>query len=279
MLQSFNELLKQLQPVGSQVTADGNGLDAMAEEAALALANLQSVTCESLAEVVRSHRKWVPLLALCVGLTQEQLKNQLRHRFGTSAWQKLAAARPLELISFLDEQFGLVGAVEEQRRRTWSFAEVLKERLRWSRRRGSRSNVSGRAVEDAVEIVLKRLRVPYATRTRFEGRGHQTAPCDFAIPEGGSGAMLVVAAKGFDATGSKLTDAVREVEQMAQARTPRQFVFAVIDGIGWLNRQSDLRRLWDMRARQEIDGLYTLAMLSYFEDDLKQAAQRVGLLP
>lgn len=74
------------------------------------------------------------------------------------------------------------------------------------------------------------------------GRGGQTAPCDLAIPTGGAGARIVVAAKGFDSTGSKLTDAVREVEEIAERR------------------------------------LYTLATLGRFRDDLGDAARRLGLL-
>ncbi len=45
-------------------------------------------------------------------------------------------------------------------------------------------------------------------------------------------APIAVAAKGFDSTGSKLTDSVREVEAMADVRLPTQFIMVVIDGIG-----------------------------------------------
>lgn len=279
MLQSFDELLQRLGPIAAAMPTDGNGFDAMVDEVARTLAQLPTVTREILAAVVRQHGDWVPVFALCVGLTQEQLKNQLRHRFGTSGWTSLARRSPDDLIAFLDERFGLVQAVEEQREHTWSFGEVLKERLRWSRRQGVRSTVRGRVLEDMVENVLRRLQLPYVMRTTFEGRGQQTAPCDFAIPEGGPGAKIVGAAKGFDSTGSKLTDAVREVEQMAQVRSPLQFIFAVVDGIGWLNRQADLRRLWVLLSRHEIDGLYTLSMLEQFEVDLTRAAKRVGLFP
>lgn len=87
------------------------------------------------------------------------------------------------------------------------------------------------------------LGLPYATRTRFEGRNSRTAPCDLAVPGAGGAAQIVVAAKAFDSTGSKLTDAVREMEEMADVRRPSQFVMAVIDGIGWLSRANDLRRI------------------------------------
>lgn len=89
---------------------------------------------------------------------------------------------------------------------------------------------------------------------------------------------LAVAAKGFDSTGSKLTDAVREIEEMADVRLPRQFVMAVIDGIGWKSRIADLRRLYDLWERQQIDGMYTLLTLDRFRADLAEAARLRGLL-
>jgi len=154
----------------------------------------------------------------------------------------------------------------------------LRERLRWSRRRGVSSTVSGRVVEDAVERVLQELRLPYTMRTTFEGQAKQDAPCDFAIPKGGPDAQIVGAAKGFDSTGSKLTDAWREVEQMAKVRLPRQYIFVVVDGIGWRNRLSDLKRIWMLKEQNSVDGLYNLSMLDQLGADLEDAAHRLGLI-
>ena len=114
--------------------------------------------------------------------------------------------------------------------------------------------------------------------TRFAGRGNREGPCDIAIPAGGDRALIVGFAKGFNSTGSKLTDAVREVEEMAAVRLPRQFVFAFVDGIGWLRRDRDLRRIYDLWARNEIDGLYSLTHMDDFRSDLTEAAIRLGLL-
>jgi hypothetical protein len=105
-----------------------------------------------------------------------------------------------------------------------------------------------------------------------------TAPCDLAIPGGGTHARIVVAAKGFDSTGSKLTDAVREIEEMANVRLANQFTMAAVDGIGWKNRIADLRRIYDLCAAGHIDGLYTLSSLDRFEADLSSAARRLGLI-
>ena len=65
---------------------------------------------------------------------------------------------------------------------------------------------------------------------------------------------------------------------MAEVRLPTQFVLAVVDGIGWHGRQKDLRRLHDMRANNEIDGLYTVAALDRFRTDLAAFARLRGLL-
>ncbi|MFL6136741.1 MAG: hypothetical protein ACJ74O_02960 [Frankiaceae bacterium] len=65
---------------------------------------------------------------------------------------------------------------------------------------------------------------------------------------------------------------------MSEVRRPDQYVFAVVDGIGWHNRKEDLRRIHSLHARRAIDGLYTLSMLGDFRQDLHDAAIRVGLL-
>lgn len=109
-------------------------------------------------------------------------------------------------------------------------------------------------------------------RGRFEGRNGRTAPADLAVPTAGRSCVIAVAAKGFDSTGSKLTDAVREIEEMADARTGRQVVLAVVDGIGWKGRRSDLTRIWKLWESGEIDGLYTLSSLDRFRHDVDEFA-------
>jgi len=149
---------------------------------------------------------------------------------------------------------------------------VLTERSLWSRRTGSKAVSQGRSLEDEVEDLVKRLGFTYQMRCRFMGRDRQDAPCDLAIPAGGTEALIVIALKSNNSTGSKQTDAVREIEEMANKRLPRQFVYAVFDGIGWLSRESDLRKVHDLWARGMIDGLYSLAYLDRLEQGLIDAA-------
>jgi hypothetical protein len=59
---------------------------------------------------------------------------------------------------------------------------------------------------------------------------------------------------------------------MALVRKPTQFVFAVIDGIGWKGRINDLRRIYTLWSSGQINGMYTMASLGQFQEDLAEAA-------
>jgi hypothetical protein len=245
--------------------------------AAAQLAALASIDRATLAAFVADNPDAVPVLGLAVGLTREKLKNVLKHHLNTTGWITLAREHPAELIAMFDDQYDLVRLIDEQRHRAYDFGDVLVARA-GTRRTATTAGTTGRRVEDEIEAVARELGLPHSTRARFEGRGGETAPCDLAIPAAGGAAKIVVAAKGFDSTGSKLTDAVREVEEMADKRLPTQYVMAAIDGIGWKNRLNDLRRIYNLRAANQIDGLYTLAALGNFRAELQDAARRLELL-
>lgn len=242
--------------------------------AAASLVELPAIDIDTVAAWARTHPNWVPVLGLAVGLSQEKLKNTLRHAFGTAGWTSLARDRAAELIQLLDEDLDLIRLLTVQRHRSYDFGDVLVARA-GTRVTATRAGASGRRIEDEIEGIARDLGLPYQTRTRFTGRNGRTAPCDLAIPDGAA-ADIVIAAKGFDSTGSKLTDAVREILDMADVRLARQFVIAVIDGIGWKSRQADLRRIHDLWQDRQIDGMYTLATLTQFRADLQHAAQLRG---
>jgi hypothetical protein len=273
---SFDEFCNSLSDLAQHAVVSDEARETV-EAAASALQELPVVDRAALGELIRVHPEWVPTLGACIRLSQEALQNQLRARTGSSGWVKKARAAPLEIICALDEGYNLVEEVLAQRQREWSFADILLERQS-SRSRAAGSILRGRSLEDEVQAIVAGLGLEVEMRGRFIGRGGDDAPCDVAIPRAGADALIVGSAKGFNSTGSKLTDAVREVEEMADVRLPRQFVFAFVDGIGWLRRAADLRRIYDLWAMQSIDGLYSLAHLDQFRQDLGDAARRLGLL-
>lgn len=240
------------------------------------LAALPTIDRAVLTAWVTEHPRDVPVLGLMVGLGQEKLKNALKHEFDTTGWVTLARNRPAELIQWLDDAYSLVTQTIAQLHQQYGIADLLIARA-GTRATATAAGQQGRHVEDEIETVVKQLGLSYQTRTRFVGRNGRSAPCDLVIPSG-SHAEIAVAAKGYDSTGSKLTDAVREIEEMADVRVPRQFVIAVIDGIGWKNRISDLRKIHHLWESQQIDGMYTLATLDQFRADVLQAARLRNLL-
>lgn len=264
-LSTLGRLTGHVDPTASTPEADD------IRDAARDLSRLPRLDAEHLTDWVRSNPRWVAVLGLAVGLSQEKLKNVLRDQFNTSGWITLARTSPADLVAWLDADFDLLRMLLIQQRRHYEFADVLIARA-GSRVTATRAGKSGRKVEDEIEGIAAGLDLPYQTRTRFTGRNGRTAPCDLVVPEARA-AEIVVAAKGFDSTGSKLTDAVREIVEMAEIRLPRQFVIAVIDGIGWKSRQADLRRIHDLWVSQQIDGMYTLATLDQFRNDLEEAAR------
>lgn len=274
---TFNEYLATLGRLSAHVDPTAaSGQAAVIKAGAQSLAKLPDIDVKSMVSWVGENPTQVPVLGLAVGLSQERLKNVLRHHFDTSGWATLARGRPLELIQMLDQDFDLLRLLRVQRGQAYDFGDVLVARA-GTRGTATRAGVSGRRVEDEIEAIATDLGLPSAMRSRFTGRNGRTAPCDLAIPDAAT-AEIVVAAKGFDSTGSKLTDAVREIEEMAQVRLARQSVFTVIDGIGWMSRKADLRRIYDLWTSNSIDGMYTLATLGDLRRDIEKSARLRGLL-
>jgi hypothetical protein len=216
------------------------------------------------------------VLAAVAGLSQERFRTWLQTRFLTAGWITLGRKRSSELIDALDDDFDLISTLSAQSIRNWTWADVL-ARVMSPRQRAGHAIQQGRDLEDEVESVLRGIGLDFKARTRFEGTGGDTAPADFVIPENGPDTSIAVGVKGFDSTGSKLTDARREIEEMAKVRRPTQFIFAVVDGHGWLRRHSDLRKIHTLWSTNRIDGLYTRSSLDLFKSALEEAARRLNL--
>ncbi|CCQ44284.1 putative uncharacterized protein [Pseudarthrobacter siccitolerans] len=247
------------------------------KKAAADLADLDEISQESLAKWISTRPRYVEALGLSVGLSKEKLLNNLKYALGTSGYVTLARDKSVELVEYLDDAFGLVALLAGQLNRDYDFGDVLVARA-GTRAFAKRASDAGRKLEDEIEAIAKTLGLPYELRGTFVGRDGQEAPFDLAIPGKGSDAQIVVAAKGFDSTGSKLGDAVREIESMASVRRPNQYVMAVIDGIGWNRRKSDLAKIHDKWVSRDIDGMYTRATLGDFQNDLLEAARLRHLL-
>lgn len=275
---TFEEYLASLSRITPHVDPTASTSEAhKIRNIARGLEALPIVDIPTLVSWVKDHPNSVPVLGLTVGLSQEKLKNVLRQHLGSTSWVKLARENPSGIIEMLDLEFELILSLDKQRHQAYNFGDILVARA-GTRVTATSATTAGRSIEDLIESIAKDLGLSCETRTRFLGRGNRTSPCDLAIPKGGTEADIVVAAKAFDSTGSKLTDAVREVEEMANVRKPTQFVMAVIDGIGWLSRSNDLRKLYALWESGQIDGMYTVANLDSFKVRLEDFARMRKLL-
>ena len=123
------------------------------------------------------------MLGLAVGLSQEKLRNVLKHHFDTSGWTTLARTRPVKLIAMLERDYDLVRLLEVQRARAYDFGDVLLARA-GTRATATRAGASGRRVDDDIEAIARDLGLTHQTRTRFTSRNGRTAPCDLVVPSG-----------------------------------------------------------------------------------------------
>lgn len=273
---TFDDYLASLSPFVPQSPGAEPEALALCQRATKTVTSLSPLDRRTLADAVASDPAIAPVLAAVVGLSQERFKTWLQGRFATAGWITLGRTRPQELVDALDDDFAVITLLDAQSSRPWTWGDVL-ARIMAPRQHAGGWVQQGRGLEDAVEKVVSELYDDYVPRTRFTGKAGQTAPADFAVPNGAD-ALIAVAVKGFDSTGSKLSDVAREIEQMVEVKTARQFIFAVIDGQGWVRRQGDLRRIHDLWARQLIDGMYTRRQLDDFRAALADAGRRVGLL-
>ncbi len=112
----LDDCLSQLRRLGQPETLqDDSEVEQIARAAAAALIETENIDEESVAQLVRQHPDWIPVLASCVGLGREQLKRQLQYRLGTAGWVKLAKSSSHRLVHALEEAFGLLGAIREQK--------------------------------------------------------------------------------------------------------------------------------------------------------------------
>lgn len=276
MTVTYEKFWKSIGPAAEPVdlladTEDTVKLRAAAEE----LSAMETLTATGLADWLQDREEALRVLGLSVGLGKERLASHIKGWTGDASIKTAVRKNPGTVVDHLDRDYGLIARLALDRNAAFRFADIVVARS-GTRGTAARAAAAGRGLEDRLEEVAESLGLEYRTRGRFTGTGNRDAPFDLAIVRNDE-PVIVVAAKAFDSTGSKLTDAVREVQDMANVRKPTQFVFAAVDGLGWLRRDADLRRLHELYTSHRIDGLYTAAMLDRFRQDLIEAARRLGM--
>jgi hypothetical protein len=172
---------------------------------------------------------------------------------------------------------GILDEMAAQTNRTPKWSDVLVERLRSGRGSAIIGQRRGRQIEDFAEAIVRKVfGGDFETRCTFSGPRGGRAKCDFAIPRKAA-PLILVEAKAYSATGSKMTDIIGDIEKIIVAKRKDSAFLFFTDGLSWKQRKSDLRKIVEYQNHGDITRIYTTAMAASFEADLRQLKKEYGL--
>lgn len=181
-----------------------------------------------------------------------------------------------EFLSTLEEM-GLHEAMSQAVNVKPVWSDILVERLRSTRGKAIRGQSRGRGLEDFTETVVRSVFGDnYQPRCNFTGPNGETAKCDFAIPDRELPRILIEA-KGYGATGSKMTDIIGDLNTIIANKRPDTTLILVTDGVTWRRRLGDLRKIVEMQNKGKIARIYTTNMVDAFERDMRVLKSTHGL--
>lgn len=220
----------------------------------------QEITAEDLTRLLEGNGEFLDVCRLFLGKSQETVAHEISDhleggRMGWPGLRSMARKEPGRIAAAL-VALGLPDVIRMHLSRKWEAEDILIERYKMSRGRAIAGQKRGRGLEDEVEAVLETAGVPFERNPTFTGHKGETAKCDFAIPSKSS-PKIVIEAKGFEATGSKLTDFLGDILKIGRAKGYHMYFFLVTDGRGWFNRQSDLQHIVGYHQEGLIDMIYT----------------------
>jgi hypothetical protein len=130
----------------------------------------------------------------------------------------------------------------------------------------------GSTLEDAVEAILIELRdeigITFDRGGNFVSRSGKQAKADFTVPSK-EVPHIIIEAKGYEATGSKLTDVLGDILKVLEVKDKDSHYFFVTDGIGWYRRLSDLKKIVEHHQRGDIEMIYTISTLQDLKENIR----------
>ncbi|HEX28688.1 TPA: hypothetical protein ENG04_01235 [Candidatus Poribacteria bacterium] len=212
---------------------------------------------------------------LFLDLSQDAIANEINARGirGDFASIRSKCSRHADEIAEALVTLGLIDTIEAHRARDWKLQDILLERYKHMRGHAIRGQRRGAAIENAVEDILKGLQheigISYDSKANFISRSGEEAKADFVIPSRFE-PQIIIEVKGYEATGSKLTDVLGDILKILKAKDPETYFFLVTDGIGWYRRLSDLRHIVAYHHSGEIEMIYTRKTLLNLKDRIRQ---------
>ncbi len=207
---------------------------------------------------------------LFLGISKDEFQDRLGAILGPRniGSKSFASQRAAYIAALGDIELPAAMATAVNFKPVWS--DILIERLRSGRGKAIKGQKRGRGLEDFTEALVREVfGEKFEARCQFVGVGSAVEKCDFAIPDRHK-PLILIEAKGYGATGSKMTDVVGDANKIIRAKRPDTPFILITDGITWMRRMSDLRKLIKLQNEGRITRIYTTKMAAQFEADLRQ---------
>lgn len=217
------------------------------------------------------------LIRSFLALSKDEFELNLRTELGGSGI-KTYQRDPEVFIQYLMD-YGVTQEIFELTSRTFTWQDIIFERLRSGRGSAIKGQKRGRGFEDKIESIVMSVfgQNGFDTRCRFVGVvPKSTEKADFAIPNRNVPSILIEA-KAYGATGSKQTDIIGDVTRIVKEKRRDTTFLLVTDGNTWKSRLSDLRKLVELQQSGDIYRIYTQKMFGNLESDLRQLKNELGL--
>lgn len=217
------------------------------------------------------------LVRLFLGMSKDTMEGELRAALGSGGIGVTRFSNDPARFSDVLVQFGLLDAIVGEVHKNVAWYDPMIERLRSGRGSAVSGQKRGRMVEDLVEkIVHEVFDDSYNSRCNFEGQRGRVSKCDFAIPNKESPSILIEA-KGYGATGSKMTDVIGDIEKIIAAKRSDTIFMLFTDGMTWLQRKSDFEKIIEYQNHGDIARIYTTKLTDAFRSDLETLRSELSL--
>jgi len=176
---------------------------------------------------------------------------------------------PSEYVKTVNK-LGLIQKINEMSSTTYSWKDIIQERLKMGRGSAIKGQTRGKNLEDFVEIIVKEVFDKFEIRKSFVGsNGLSTAKADFCIPSTKQ-PSIVIEVKAYGATGSKQSDVIGDVQKIINEKRADTYFLLVTDGVTWTARLRDFERLIEFQNLGDIYRIYTQKMKQELREDLTQ---------
>ncbi|MGR6331441.1 DpnII family type II restriction endonuclease [Sphingomonas sp. XXL09] len=273
--QTLDEIERNLSPLNVE------WMDETAAEAMALLAELpakESYDREDVAAMLdQGFERGILCARLFLMLSKDNMTIELTRELGEGGIgiKRYKADREKFLDAF--NRLGLPGLMTTTINYQPIWSDILLERLRSGRGSAIQGQKRGRGLEDFAEALVKEVfGSAYETRCTFTGADGKTAKCDIAVPDKGR-PRIVIEVKGYNATGSKMTDIIGDLDAIIDAKRHDTTLLFVTDGSTWTARRSDLRKIVERQNQGKIARIYTMKMADEFLADLQSLRGSMGL--